>query len=145
MVFWQMVRMVVIFLIGVVVLAEAATFKDIKTELSLNGIQKDTEKRETRHISEKADIIFHVVRTLLKKSVDLHSVAACVINWFVSNSLFVIIGAVSALGFCKITNMCSLHYKTYLPVSDLQQYILPEHIDTAERFLRSAIEKYVES
>ncbi|CAG9787168.1 unnamed protein product [Diatraea saccharalis] len=75
---------------------------------------------------------------------DALSLAVSAIQWLVSNCLVVVLGAISTLGFCKFTGSCSLSYEDILPVSQLTSYITPEHIQTAENFLASAVEKYAD-
>ncbi|KAL0832176.1 hypothetical protein ABMA28_001633 [Loxostege sticticalis] len=72
------------------------------------------------------------------------SLGVFVIEWLISNSLVIIIGAAAALGFCKITGKCSLNYEEYVPIEQLSSLVTPEHLETAENFFVRAVEKYAE-
>lgn len=50
------------------------------------------------------------------------------------------------LGFCKLTGKCSLDYdyEVYEPVASFRSLVTPERLETAERFLVKAVEKYSE-
>lgn len=72
------------------------------------------------------------------------SLAVSAIEWLVSNFLVIVVGAVGALGFCKLTGKCGLSYEEYIPVTQLRGLVTPENIETAEKFLMTAVEKYAE-
>lgn len=89
-------------------------------------------------------LLLDIVNALIGVKFTALSLGVSVIEWLVSNSLIILIGAAVAVGFCKITGKCQLNYEEYVPVSQLRSYVTPEHLQTAEKFFVSAMEKYAE-
>ncbi|RVE53555.1 hypothetical protein evm_001696 [Chilo suppressalis] len=122
-------------------------------------VEGEATKRVARLVPDTTSLVFEVINALIGQKYNALSLAVFVIHWLVSNCVIIVVGAVAALGLCKLTGKCSLSYEEILPVPVSQltsppprhySLYLYRHPPTQyfsialTRFLVSAIEKYVE-
>ncbi|XP_063374482.1 uncharacterized protein LOC134662142 [Cydia amplana] len=98
--------------------------------------------------SELARIEPTLVLDLINAAIGYKSsallIAVDVIEWLVSKSVIIVIGAILTIGFCKLTDKCNWDWEQYVPVAQFRSLATPERLARAEQFLVSAVEKYAE-
>ncbi|XP_048001740.1 uncharacterized protein LOC125238434 [Leguminivora glycinivorella] len=71
-------------------------------------------------------------------------IAVDVIEWLVSKSVIIVIGAILTVGFCKLTDKCNWDWEQYVPLEQFRSLATPERLARAEKFFVTAVEKYAE-
>ncbi|XP_013192397.1 uncharacterized protein LOC106136401 [Amyelois transitella] len=141
--------LVVLCVVSGVVLADPISIKNrrLADDNALELLEGRTELDDILFelLPEKALILLRILKTAIGFKVSAMSLVVSAIGWLSSNCVVIIVGALAALGFCKLTGKCTLNYEEYLPVAQLRSYATPEYLDTAQRFLTTAIEKYAET
>ncbi|KAG6441206.1 hypothetical protein O3G_MSEX001720 [Manduca sexta] len=87
--------------------------------------------------------ILDVLSKIIGHKISALNCAVSIIEWVVSNFFVIMLGATSVLGLCKLTSKCNMMYEVP-SVTQIQSYVTPDRLETAQRFLITAVEQYAQ-
>ncbi|KAJ0177866.1 hypothetical protein K1T71_006739 [Dendrolimus kikuchii] len=99
---------------------------------------------QSKTTSSLFDIVCNIIQTAISSKISAVGIGVHLIEWIVSNISVIIFGAIAAFGVCKLTDLCKFNYEEYIPIASLKSYATPDRLETAERFLLTALDKYAE-
>ncbi|GBP08091.1 hypothetical protein EVAR_2895_1 [Eumeta japonica] len=120
-----------------------------KTDAVSTNTGHDSEYRsDSDNTSGLASLSYYLIIDTLNAfhgyKVTALSLAVKTITWLMAHAPLIAIGAVLTLGFCKVTDICSLEHHDHDSLHHFRSLVTPERIASAERFLAKAIETYAE-